>query len=79
MFFPGRGSKKLVKEASKGWISKEYIFDGMTFYVPAHHISQFYEFLYLCSVGNRFPARRKASSEKTAPALLSLQRQMQIR
>ena len=27
--------------------SYKYEFDGMTFYAPAHHISQFYDFLYL--------------------------------
>lgn len=47
LFLPGRESKKLVKEASKGMISKEYIFDGMSFYAPVHHISLFYDFLYL--------------------------------
>lgn len=47
MFLPGRECKKLVKEASNGWISKEYCFDGMTFYAPAYHISLFYDFLYL--------------------------------
>ena len=27
--------------------SYQYEFDGLTFYAPAHHISQFYDFLYL--------------------------------
>lgn len=44
---PGRESKKEVKAKSGGLHSYEYIFDGMTFYAPAHHISQFYDFLYL--------------------------------
>lgn len=47
LFIDGKECKKLVKEASKGMISKEYSFDGMTFYAPAHHISLFYDFLYL--------------------------------
>lgn len=47
LFLSGRDSKKFVKEASKGMISKEYDFDGMSFYAPAHHISLFYDFLYL--------------------------------
>lgn len=47
LFLPGRESKKLVKEASKGMHSYKYEFDDMTFYAPEHHISQFYDFLYL--------------------------------
>ena len=46
-FLPGRECKKLVKEAAKEMHSYEYEFDGLTFYAPAHHISQFYDFLYL--------------------------------
>lgn len=46
-FLTGRECKKLVKEASKGMISKKYYFDGMTFYAPVHHISLFYDFLYI--------------------------------
>lgn len=47
LFLPGRECKKLVKEASDGMHSYKYEFDGMTFYAPAWHISQFYDFLYL--------------------------------
>ena len=47
LFLPGRECKKLVKEASEGMHSYMYEFDGMTFYAPAWHISQFYDFLYL--------------------------------
>ena len=47
LFLPGRECKKLVKEASKGMHSCRYEFDGMSFYAPAWHISQFYDFLYL--------------------------------
>ena len=47
LFLPGRECKKLVKEASGGMHSYRYEFDGMTFYAPAWHISQFYDFLYL--------------------------------
>ena len=47
LFLPGKESKKLVKEASCGMHSYAYLFDGMSFAAPAHHISQFYDFLYL--------------------------------
>ena len=47
LYLPGRECKKLVKAASNGWISKEYVFDAVTFYASAHHISLFYDFLYL--------------------------------
>lgn len=47
LFLPGRECKKLVKAASGGMHSYMYEFDGMTFYAPAWHISQFYDFLYL--------------------------------
>lgn len=47
LYLPGRECKKLVKEASKGMRSCQYEFEDMTFYAPAHHISQFYDFLYL--------------------------------
>lgn len=47
MFLPGKECKKLVKVSSCGLISKEYLFDGMTFYAPDFHISLFYDFLYL--------------------------------
>lgn len=50
LFLPGRECKKLVKEASEGMHSYMYEFDGMTFYAPAWHISQFYDFLYLNSL-----------------------------
>lgn len=46
-FLPGRECKKLVKEAAKEMHSYQYELDGLTFYVPVHHISQFYDFLYL--------------------------------
>lgn len=44
---PGRECRKLVQEAAKGMYSCQYEFDGLTFYAPAHHLSQFYDFLYL--------------------------------
>lgn len=47
LFLPGKTCKKLVKEASDGMHSYRYLFDGMEFYAPDHHISQFYDFLYL--------------------------------
>lgn len=47
LFLPGRECKKLVKDASDGMHSYKYEFDGMIFYAPAWHISQFYDFLYL--------------------------------
>ena len=47
LFLPGRECKKLVKEKSAGMHSYMYEFDGMVFYAPAWHISQFYDFLYL--------------------------------
>ena len=47
LFLSGRECKKLVKEASQGMHSYRYEFDGLTFYAPTHHISQFYDFLYL--------------------------------
>lgn len=47
LFSPGKVSKKEVKQASKGLISKEYLFDDMVFYAPQHHISLFYDYLYL--------------------------------
>ena len=47
LFLPGRECKKLVKEKSMGMHSYRYEFDGMTFYAPPWHISQFYYFLYL--------------------------------
>ena len=47
LFCPGRDCKKYVKKASKALISNEYFFDGMNFYAPNHHISQFYDYLYL--------------------------------
>lgn len=47
LFLPGKECKKLVKAASGGMHSYQYLFDGMTFYAPAHHISLFYDFLYL--------------------------------
>lgn len=47
LFLPGRECKKLVKEASMGLHSYRYEFDGLTFYAPAWHISQFYDFIYL--------------------------------
>lgn len=47
LFLPGKECKKKVKELSQANISYEYCFDGMTFYAPEHHISQFYDFIYL--------------------------------
>jgi len=47
LFLPGRECKKLVKEHAGKRISHKYSFDGMTFYAPEHHISQFYDFIYL--------------------------------
>lgn len=47
LFVDGKTSKKLVKEASKGLISKQYEFDGMIFFAPDFHISLFYDFLYI--------------------------------
>lgn len=47
LFLPGRECKKLVKEASEGMHSYRYEFDGLVFFAPSHHISQFYDFLYL--------------------------------
>lgn len=47
LFLPGRECKKFVKAASEGMHSYRYEFDGMTFYSPAWHLSQFYDFLYL--------------------------------
>lgn len=47
LFLPGRECKKLVKEASEGMHSYRYEFDGLTFYAPAWHISQFYDYIYL--------------------------------
>ena len=47
LFLPGKKCKKIVKEASLGMHSYEYLFDGMTFYAPEFHISLFYDYLYL--------------------------------
>lgn len=47
LFLPGRECKKMVKDASEGMHSYRYEFDDLVFYAPAHHISQFYDFLYL--------------------------------
>lgn len=47
LFLPGKECKKRVKELSKGLHSSRYLFDGMTFHAPAHHISQFYDYLFL--------------------------------
>ena len=47
LFLPGREYKKLVKVASEGMHLYRYEFDGMTFYAPVWHISQFCDFLYL--------------------------------
>lgn len=47
MFLPGKECKKIVKKESLGMHSYQYYFDGLTFYAPEHHISQFYDFLYL--------------------------------
>lgn len=46
-FLPGKECKKLVKQASLGMNSFQYSFDGMTFYAPDHHVSLFYDYLYL--------------------------------
>ena len=50
LFLDGRKCKKLVKSASNRLISFEYLFDNMRFYAPAHHISLFYDFLYLTAL-----------------------------
>ncbi len=50
LFLAGRECKKLVKEASEGMHSYRYEFDGLTFYAPAWHISQFYDYLYLNAI-----------------------------
>ncbi len=47
LFLPGRECRRLVKEAAKGMHSEKYEFDGMTFYAPSYHLTQFYDFLYL--------------------------------
>ena len=47
LFLPGKDCKRKVKELSQGMISYRYLFDDMEFYAPAHHISLFYDFLYL--------------------------------
>ena len=47
LFLPGKECKKLVKQASEGIHSYQYAFDDRIFYAPAHHISLFYDFLYL--------------------------------
>ena len=47
LFLPGKECKKLVKQVSLGVHCYQYIFDNMVFYAPSHHISQFYDFLYL--------------------------------
>lgn len=47
LFLPGKECKKIVKERSMGMHSYKYVFDGMTFYAPDFHISEFYDFLYL--------------------------------
>lgn len=47
MFLPGKECKKIVKKESLGMHSHQYNFDDLTFYAPEHHISQFYDFLYL--------------------------------
>ena len=47
LFLSGKECKKLVKKASEGMNSYRYEFDGMTFYAPAWHISQFYDYIYL--------------------------------
>ena len=47
LFLPGKECKKRVKELSEGMHSNQYCFDGMTFFAPSHHISQFYDYIYL--------------------------------
>ena len=47
LFLPGKECRKKVKEKAKGLHSHKYLFDGMEFYAPIYHISQFYDFLYL--------------------------------
>lgn len=47
LFLNGKECKKLVKQASDGMHSYQYVFDDMVFYAPMHHISQFYDFVYL--------------------------------
>lgn len=47
LFFSGKECKKLVKEASEGMHSYRYAFDGLIFHAPTHHISQFYDYVYM--------------------------------
>ena len=47
MFLSGRECKKLVRESSGGMHSYKYEYDGLTFYAPTWHISQFYDYIYL--------------------------------
>ena len=64
LFLPGKECKKLVKEASEGMHSYQYLFDGMSFYAPDYHISLFYDFLYL-------NALLEPQNRETAERLLS--------
>ncbi len=43
----GRECKKRVKELSGGRHSYRYLFEGKEFHAPVHHISQFYDWLYM--------------------------------
>ena len=64
MFLDGRECKKLVKEASKNLISRKYSFDDMVFYAPEHHVTQFYDFLYLNALLE--PENQEAAEELLA-------------
>lgn len=50
LFLSGKECKQLIKSASNGLISYEYLFDNTRFFAPAHHISLFYDFLYLTAL-----------------------------
>ncbi len=47
LYVSGKEAKKRVKELAGGMHSYQYLYEGLTFYAPRHHISQFYDFLYL--------------------------------
>lgn len=69
LFLPGKECKKRVKELSRGMISYRYSFDNMFFFAPAHHISLFYDYLYLnalCEDENRNAADMLLSVGYTA-------------
>lgn len=75
LFLTGKEYKKKVKGLSRGMISYRYLFDGMEFYAPAHHISLFYDYLYLnalCEDENRDIAYRLILSEYRYTAFTDL-------